>query len=203
MALPEAQGEKREIRALPEPAVVHTVRLARLAPTTPSVGEGVISTESPVLEMGPPGLTSGGEETWLPGARKQPANPWTYGRATPIRTRREAGDLRPPTSSPPGCSPTSATPCTTRNRPRIPCRRARQTFKAETRPHPAAGGHPQCIRSSLVSKPQGSAYVQIDPIHDAPENPSANGRRDETPQLQSECQSNRPTQFGLGRTAIP
>ena len=54
-----------------------------------------------------------------------------------------------------------------------------------------------------MSQPQGSDCVRTGPIHDAPENPSANGRMDETPQPQPECQTNPPTQYQPGRTAIP
>ena len=54
-----------------------------------------------------------------------------------------------------------------------------------------------------MSQPQGSDCVRTGPIHDAPENPSANGRKDETTQPQPECQTNPPTQYQPGRTAIP
>ena len=61
----------------------------------------------------------------------------------------------------------------------------------------------QQVLDSTVSQPQGRANVQTDPILAAPENPSANGTRDETPQPQPERQSNPPSQKEPGRTAIP
>ena len=67
MALSEAQGQKREVRALPEPQALEILRpdLPCAKDPGPSVGEGMIPKESRMLEIGTSGLTSGGEETWL------------------------------------------------------------------------------------------------------------------------------------------
>ena len=67
VARSKVQDEFRELRAHPGPTP-----WARLRPVSsytadlgPSECEGMISSESPVLENSTPGLTSGGEETWL------------------------------------------------------------------------------------------------------------------------------------------
>ena len=64
VAVSEAQGEVREVRAIPGPAAVRRVRSR--APGAdddkPSVGEGMICTESRMRENRTSGLTSGGRK---------------------------------------------------------------------------------------------------------------------------------------------
>ena len=67
VARSKVQDEVRELRANPGPTAWTGLRTdsARTADLGPSECEGMISSESPVLENSTPGLTSGGEGTWL------------------------------------------------------------------------------------------------------------------------------------------